>query len=70
MGEAVREEHRDLATALRRRAGVKRAPDAEVAALSARVGELRRLGPGIAATGGRIIDELIAHGRAARGRRR
>jgi hypothetical protein len=70
VADAVQEEHRDLATALRRRASARRAVDAEVAAVAARIGELRRLGPGIAATGGRILDELITHGRAARGRRR
>lgn len=60
----------ELATALRRRAASTRGPDADLAALAARVGELRRLGPGITATAGKILDELVAHGRAARGRRR
>lgn len=60
----------ELANALRRRAGSARGQDADLAALAARIGELRRLGPGITATAGKILDELVAHARAARGRRR
>jgi len=60
----------DLAAALRRRASSTRGADAELAELAARIGELRRLGPGITATAGKILDELVAHARAARGRRR
>lgn len=60
----------ELPAALRRRAASTRGHDAELAAVAARIGELRRLGPGITATAGKILDELVAHARAARGRRR
>jgi GAF domain-containing protein len=69
MADAVEADDQELATALRRRAGASRGPDAEVAALAARFGELRRLGPGVTATAGRMVDELLAYARAARGRR-
>jgi GAF domain-containing protein len=70
MADASRNNDSELATALRRRAASTRGRDAELAALAARIGELRRLGPGITATAGKILDELVAHARAARGRRR
>lgn len=69
MADAVASDDRDLATALRRRASASRGPDAEVAALAARFGELRRLGPGATATAGRVVDELLAYARGSRGRR-
>lgn len=70
IADATANSDAELATALRRRAAATRGPDADLASLAARVGELRRLGPGITAMAGKILDELVAHGRAARGRRR
>lgn len=70
LGDAVQQEDRDLASALRRRARSAKGPDADVAALAARFHELRRLGPGVTAMAGRIVDELITYTRASRGRRR
>jgi len=70
IADAAQAEDRGLATALRRRAAASKGPDADAAALAARFHELRRLGPGVTATAGRIVDELIAYARASRGRRR
>lgn len=70
VADAVADDDRDLAAALRRRARATKGSDAEVAALAGRFAELRRLGPGVTATAGRIVDELLAHARASRGRRR
>ena len=60
----------ELGDALRRRARTTRGSDATIAAVAANIGELRRRGPGISGTASRILDELVAHARAARGRRR
>ncbi len=70
VADAVEADDHDLAVALRRRAGRAKGPDADVAALAARFGELRRLGPGVTATAGRVVDELVTYARASRGRRR
>ena len=70
IADAAQAEDRELATALRRRAAAVKGPDADVAALAARFQELRGLGPGVTATAGRIVDELVTYARASRGRRR
>jgi GAF domain-containing protein len=70
MADAVAAEDKQLASALRRRAGSTKGADAQTAALAARFGELHRLGPGVTATAGYIVDELIDYARASRGRSR
>jgi GAF domain-containing protein len=70
LADAAQEEDRELAKALRRRASRTKGPDADLAALAARFHELRRLGPGVTAMAGRIVDELVTYTRASRGRRR
>jgi signal transduction protein with GAF and PtsI domain len=59
-----------LAAALRRRASSAKGRDADLARLAARIGELQSLAPAMAATVGRIIDELVEYTRSSRGRRR
>jgi hypothetical protein len=70
MADAAQAEDPSLAAALRRRAAATKGPDADTAALAARFHDLRRLGPGVTAMAGRIVDELITFTRASRGRRR
>jgi GAF domain-containing protein len=70
MADAAAEEDKELATALRRRATATKGPDAGTAALAARFGELSRLGPGVTAAAGKIVDELLIYARASRGRSR
>jgi putative methionine-R-sulfoxide reductase with GAF domain len=60
----------DAIAALRRRARQRGDPDSDVAAVAARLGELRSLGPGPAATAARILDELLAFARSTRRTRR
>jgi GAF domain-containing protein len=56
VADAAQAADRDLAAALRRRARTAKGPDADAAALAARFHELRRLGPGVTAMAGRIVD--------------
>lgn len=70
IADAARADDDDLAAALRRRAGTTGGPTADAAALAARFHELRRLGPGVTALAGRLVDELVTYARASRGRRR
>lgn len=70
IADAAQAEDTDLATALRRRAAATKGPDADAAAMAARFHELRRLGPGVTAMAGRIVDELVTYARASRGHRR
>ena len=66
IADAAQAEDRDLAKALRRRAAAAKGPDADAAALAARFHELQRLGPGVTAMAGRIVDELVTYARASR----
>ncbi|MCW2496290.1 GAF domain-containing protein [Jatrophihabitans sp.] len=59
----------ELSLALRRRARAAKGAEADAAALAARFGELRSLGPGVTYTAGRIVDEFLGYARASRGRR-
>jgi GAF domain-containing protein len=70
VADAVAADDPDLAAALRRRAANAKPPSAELLEVSARLAELRSLGPAVSATAGRVLDELITYARAARGRRR
>ena len=70
---AMAEAHRDdveLTAALRERAEATEGPQADIARVAALIGELRQLGPSLAATATAILEELVEYGRAARGRRR
>ena len=67
---AVEEGDRDLAAALRLQAADRRSPHRDVAAIAARLAELRVLAPALATTAGKVLDELLVYAEAARGRRR
>ncbi|MFN8016704.1 MAG: GAF domain-containing protein [Acidimicrobiales bacterium] len=67
---AVDEGDQDLAAALRRQAEDRRSPHRDVAAIAARLAELRVLAPAMATTAGKVLDELLDYAEASRGRRR